>query len=116
MCVYSVILDYGQRRIHPDSWTSTKFNGYKRFLEIAKEVDKQLDQPDCEDVEKEKWLRELEERIKEQIAKEVKDNVAKFVNDTFSKKLPDSLKRLQDKIDRAYREFNQELNGAKGTF
>ena len=63
MCVYSMILDhYNQKSV--DYW---QYNGLQRIQDVkdlvekAKEYDVRTGQPNCEDPEKEKLLKRLDE-------------------------------------------------------
>ena len=87
MCAVSMIIDYGRDRIWPHQpWTTpnmepvyplpipqfpqideaamkAKLDAFLKLIEQAKETDKVTNQPDCEDPEKVKWLRELVRRF-----------------------------------------------------
>ena len=86
MCTYSMVLDYGRYRLFPhpqdpnpfyvypmpppfpiptpeeSAETMRRMEAYFKLLESAKEADKELDQPDCEDPAKVEWLESLEMR------------------------------------------------------
>jgi hypothetical protein len=62
MCAVSVVLDYG--RTHPlRDWNQQSFGRFKVLVKEAEKFDADTNQPDCEDPEKAKWMREVEERL-----------------------------------------------------
>lgn len=82
MCIMSMVIDYGRERIWPQippaTWPSpvpstppvdheaelAKWEAFKKLLDKAKELDIVAAQPDCEDPEKVKWLKEMDHRMK----------------------------------------------------
>ena len=48
-------------------WTPEAWKLFREILAKVAELDKQLGQPDCEDSEKQKWMKEVEDRLKEKI-------------------------------------------------
>lgn len=73
MCAVSVIQDYFRQRTPLDGWPSRlgpsidwkpdTWKLYKDILEKLGELDRKLDQPDCETPEKTAWMREVEKRL-----------------------------------------------------
>lgn len=64
MCVVSMVHDWGRTTIPLDEWDVKKWNKLKDLIKKAEEIDKATGQPDCVDPEKERWAREMEERMK----------------------------------------------------
>jgi hypothetical protein len=64
MCAVSVVLDYGRENIPPYQWTRPAFDEFKEVIRRLEALDEKLDQPDCEDPEKAKWMEEVERRLK----------------------------------------------------
>lgn len=62
MCSVSAVFDYG-RRIPTEKWTGDSLEAFKRIIKQAEQFDEIADQPDCEDPEKSKWLKEVEDRL-----------------------------------------------------
>lgn len=70
MCVVSMVLD-GARRIPPDLWTRPAWDDFIRILPQIEKVDEKLGQPDCKDPEKERWMKDIERRLKRLEAKKM---------------------------------------------
>lgn len=66
MCAVSMIYDYGRNNWPRDDWSNEGIFQFKKMVEDAKKFDIITHQPDCEDPEKEKFLKELEQWIVEQ--------------------------------------------------
>lgn len=64
MCVVSAIFDYGRQRIPMDQWTPDAFDQFKKVVKAAERFDEAAGQPDCEDLAKAAWMREVERRLK----------------------------------------------------
>lgn len=64
MCATSAVMDYGRFNIPQEQWTRPAFDEFKEILRRLEALDEKLDQPDCEDPEKAKWMAEVEERLK----------------------------------------------------
>ena len=62
MCMASVVTAYGQT-IGWNQWDTQSFDLLKEILTKVEELDKRLNQPDCEDPEKSAWMREVERRL-----------------------------------------------------
>lgn len=99
MCVVSMINDYGRERIQPWKWTPKNWVDYQELVKKAEEVDKALEQPDCDDPQKLVWTQDIQKQIDEVEAK-------KSIED---KKL-EALKRLQKNVDDAHKQFNIEMD------
>jgi hypothetical protein len=63
VCAVSVVLDYG-RDIPFYEWNQQMWREFHVLKDQAEEFDRKTDQPDCEDSEKGKWMKEVEERLK----------------------------------------------------
>lgn len=63
MCVVSVVQDYFKNQ-PPSIWNQSTFDEYKEIIRRLGELDKKLDQKDCEDPAKAAWMKEVEERLK----------------------------------------------------
>jgi hypothetical protein len=76
MCAASVIYDYGSR-IPPYKWTTDGYDRYKEIIDKAKEWDKIMDQPGCDDEVKADWMKLVEDILrkrKKMIPEEVNIN------------------------------------------
>jgi len=62
MCVVSMIMDYGNR-MPSDWWNRQKYTDFRRLIEQGQKFDQRTDQPHCEDPEKMKLLKRIEERL-----------------------------------------------------
>ena len=62
MCMISVIMDYG-KTVDPNKWNTQIWRDYQKLLDDTKKLDEKLGEPDCVDPEKEKWMKEVEERL-----------------------------------------------------
>jgi hypothetical protein len=49
----------------PKPWTRPAWEDAKEILERVKELDRKLDQPDCDEVPKQEWMDEIERRLDE---------------------------------------------------
>lgn len=63
MCVYSMVLDYGQR-IPDQQWDLRKWAEFQEIVNKAKKWDELMQQPNCEDPKKVEWEKRIEERLK----------------------------------------------------
>ena len=63
MCVVSVTHDYMRTHIPLQQWTRPMFSEYQEIIRRLTELDKKLNQPDCEDPAKAAWMQEVEERL-----------------------------------------------------
>ena len=63
MCMVSAVTGYGQT-IPYERWDNRSFDLLREILEKVEELDKRLDQPDCEDPAKSAWMEEVERRLK----------------------------------------------------
>lgn len=63
MCMVSVIQDYARERVKPIQWTKESLDEFKSILRQVEELDKKLNQPDCDDLRKAEWMKEVEERL-----------------------------------------------------
>jgi hypothetical protein len=63
MCAASMVIDYGRQYIHMNDWTIPTYNEFTEILRRVNELDKKLNQPECHDPEKAKWMKEVEERL-----------------------------------------------------
>jgi hypothetical protein len=63
MCIVSAVMDYGRERIPVQQWTPETFGQFQQILIELQKLDAKLSQPDCEDPEKAKWMREVEGRL-----------------------------------------------------
>jgi hypothetical protein len=64
MCTVSAIMDYGQYRIPLQQWTPDSWADFKEIIRRLDALDKKLDQPDCVDPAKQRWMQEVEERLR----------------------------------------------------
>jgi len=64
MCAVSMVYAYGRDRIDENQWTRESWDHYQKLIKQAEAFDKAAKQPDCEDIEKAKWMKNMEERIK----------------------------------------------------
>lgn len=64
MCVVSMIMDHG-RSYPPEHWDWRNTKDYLELVRKAREYDKMTGQPDCEDPEKARLIREILERLKQ---------------------------------------------------
>ena len=64
MCFVSYVSDYGRQRVPDNLWNRDNFEDFKKLLEDARKLDQKTNQPDCEDLEKSSWMKEVEERLK----------------------------------------------------
>ncbi len=63
MCAVSMVYIYGRDNISYEEWTLDKWNHYQELIRKAEEFDRAAKQPDCEDEEKKKWMKAIEERL-----------------------------------------------------
>lgn len=63
MCVTSAILDYGRQQPYY-SWTPPTWQEYQDLLEKARKWDELAHQPHCEDPDKERWMKEVDDRLR----------------------------------------------------
>jgi hypothetical protein len=63
MCSVSATHDYFARHVPIQQWTRPMFNEYQEIIRRLGELDKKLNQPDCEDAHKAEWTRRVEERL-----------------------------------------------------
>ena len=52
MCAVSVMYDYMRTAVPLHQWTRPIFNEFQEIIQKLDRLDKQLDQPDCEDPSK----------------------------------------------------------------
>jgi hypothetical protein len=71
MCVVSMVYEYGQR-IPPDWWTGKNLDYYRQLIRDALRLDENTSQPDCEDANKEKFLKDIADRL-ERIEKKLNE-------------------------------------------
>lgn len=64
MCMVSLVLSHGQK-IPDYEWTKVKLEKYKEAIEVVRELDEELGQPDCDNENKLAWLEDLEKRVNE---------------------------------------------------
>jgi hypothetical protein len=62
-------MEYGRDRIGSDEWTPEKFEAFRKLIEQAKIADVVLNQPHCEDPDKNKWFEAV--RIKTNIVDQI---------------------------------------------
>ncbi len=60
MCAVSAVMDYG-RGMDPNSWDDATRDAFEKLVREAMDFDKKTGQPDCEDPEKMKWWKAIEE-------------------------------------------------------
>jgi hypothetical protein len=66
MCIVSMIYDYHRDRFpEPEWWTIPKYDHFKELLKKGEEYDEKTDQKDCHDPEKAKFLKVIEDYLKE---------------------------------------------------
>ena len=76
MCMVSVIYDYGRDRVPRDEWTRDSFGEYRKLIEMVEALDRKLDQTECHDPLKAKWMEEVEERLRKLEFAEPKASIA----------------------------------------
>lgn len=62
MCAVSAVSDYGMR-MPQDKWSREVFDEFLKWKLAAEIFDKKTDQPECVDPEKERLIKEIEERL-----------------------------------------------------
>jgi len=63
MCAVSSIVGYMQDFVPPYQWTRPGFERLKDIIRRLEVLDTELGQHDCIDPEKEKYLKEIEDRL-----------------------------------------------------
>ena len=63
MRLVSMVYDYSKQNFPLDNWTEDKYEWFKDIIERTKKLDEMMDQRDCVDPEKEKYMREIEDRL-----------------------------------------------------
>lgn len=64
MCAVSAVHDYF--RLRPDTpWTQDTFSEYQEIIRRLGDLDRKLDQPDCDDPAKSEWMKDVELRLRE---------------------------------------------------
>lgn len=64
MCMVSMVSDYGQERIPAYQWTPDTWSDYQEILRLLKKLDEKLGQKDCDESDKQEWMKEIEKRLK----------------------------------------------------
>lgn len=67
MCMVSMVSDYARQRVPMQTWLEnpTAIQDLKKIIGLLEKIDKKLGQPDCVDPEKEQFIKDLEEHIKQ---------------------------------------------------
>lgn len=60
MCTVSAMTGYFQNKPQT-TWNHNSWADFQKILKLLEELDRKLDQPDCIDPEKDKWLKEMSE-------------------------------------------------------
>ncbi len=64
MCTVSVVYDFG-RSLPLDVWTPQRWVDFQHLLKVAYQADIEMNQPDCHDPEKAKWVSAVETKLNE---------------------------------------------------
>ena len=62
MCVFSGVVR-GFQTVPEPLWTVPAWSEAKEILERVRRIDEALGQPDCEEAEKDAWMKRIEERL-----------------------------------------------------
>lgn len=64
MCSVSATYDYFRENVQVKQWTPETWIQFQQIIERLDKLDALLNQKDCFDPEKAKWINEVEERLK----------------------------------------------------
>lgn len=59
----SVLHQYGKDRVPSDAWTRSTIDTFKKLVTETEKLDEALGEPDCVDIHKTDWLKEVEARL-----------------------------------------------------